>query len=162
MDKMIRDAATADFPAILALNTTWVQVLSPLDAAGLTDLHEMSAYHRVVESDGEVAAFLLALREGAAYTSPNYRWFADRHDVFIYIDRIVVDTARQRGGHGRALYDDLIAFARTAGVGLIVSEFDTEPPNEMSRRFHAGFGFREVGIRDAGAGKRVSMQALRI
>ena len=163
---MIRDAAPADFAAILTLNETWVHVLSPLDEAGLAELHRMAAYHRVVEDgsadeDG-VAAFLIALREGAAYGSPNYRWFGERHDAFLYIDRIVVDTDRQRGGHGRALYADLIDFARDSGVGLIVSEFDAEPLNEPSLRFHARHGFREVGVRAAGGGKRVSMQELRL
>jgi uncharacterized protein len=43
------------------------------------------------------------------------------------------------------------------------SEFDTDPPNEASRRFHARFGFVEVGAqRVAGGKKTVSLQELRI
>ena len=157
---MIRAAAPADFPAILALNAESVHFLSPLDAPRLQHLHAQAAYHRVVEIDGVVAAFLLALREGADYASPNYRWFAQRYREFLYIDRIVVSTMQQGQGLGALLYEDLFAFARTSGVTRMTCEFDLEPPNPASARFHARFGFREVGTqRLAGGRKQVSLQA---
>ena len=157
---MIRAAAPADFPAILALNAESVHFLSPLDAPRLQHLHAQAAYHRVVEIDGVVAAFLLALREGADYESPNYRWFAQRYREFLYIDRIVVSTMQQGQGLGALLYEDLFAFARTSGVTRVTCEFDLEPPNPASARFHARFGFREVGTqRLAGGRKQVSLQA---
>ena len=157
---MIRAAAPADFPAILALNAESVHFLSPLDAPRLQHLHAQAAYHRVVEIDGVVAAFLLALREGADYASPNYRWFAQRYREFLYIDRIVVSTMQQGQGLGALLYEDLFAFARTSGVTRVTCEFDLEPPNPASARFHARFGFREVGTqRLAGGRKQVSLQA---
>ncbi len=59
---MLRDATPADFAAILELNEAFVAVLSPLDAAGLTQLHAQAAMHRVIARDGRVEAFLLAFR----------------------------------------------------------------------------------------------------
>jgi predicted GNAT superfamily acetyltransferase len=157
---MIRDARPADFAAILALNDESVHFLSPLTAERLEALDRSAAYHKVVESDGGIAAFLLAFREGAPYDSPNYLWFAEHYTRFLYIDRIVVAPARRSRGFGAALYDDIAAFAARTGAPWLTCEFDIEPPNPGSMRFHARMGFREVGTQAIGGGKkRVSLQA---
>jgi predicted GNAT superfamily acetyltransferase len=158
---MIRPASPADFAAILALNAESVHFLSPLDMQRLQLLHAQAAYHRVVEIDGEVRAFLLVLREGRDYDSPNYRWFARYYERFLYIDRIVVSAAMHGQGLAALLYEDLLAFAAQSGVAQLTCEFDLAPPNPGSAKFHARFGFREVGtqwIRDGK--KQVSLQAL--
>jgi uncharacterized protein len=155
----IRDAAPADFPALLSLNEESVHFLSPLDAPRLALLHSHAAYHRVVDLDGMVAGFLLAFREQAPYDSPNFLWFAARYRSFLYIDRVVVSSARQGLGIGRRLYDDLFAFARATGAPCITCEFDVDPPNPQSQRFHERFGFSEVGSQQVGPSqKRVSLQ----
>ena len=159
----VRDAVTRDFSALLALNAESVHFLSPLDAAGLQRLHTQAAYHRVIEIDGAVAAFLLALREGADYDSPNYRWFTQHYRRFLYVDRIVVAAAQQGRRLGARLYDDIIAFAAAGNVEQLTCEFDLQPPNPASARFHARYGFREVGRQWLGSGtKQVSLQARRI
>ena len=156
---MIRDAVAHDFAAILALNAESVHFLSGLDAMRLRDLHAQSAYHRVVDVDGDVDAFLLAFREGADYDSPNYRSFAQHYPRFLYIDRVVVSAARQGRGLGALLYADIVAFARSRGIGPLTCEFDLDPPNPVSARFHARFGFREVGRQWlSGGSKQVSLQ----
>jgi len=160
MNVAIRPAVAGDFAAILALNAESVHFLSPLDTARLQHLHAQAAYHRVVEVEGVVAAFLLAFREGADYDSPNYRWFAQRYPEFLYIDRIVVSTDRHGRGLGALLYEDLFAFARAGGARQVTCEFDVHPPNPASAGFHARFGFREVGTQWLGGGKKqVSLQA---
>jgi predicted GNAT superfamily acetyltransferase len=156
---VIRDARPADFPAISALNEQSVQFLSPMSEARLAQLHPWAAYHRVVETEGEVVvAFLIAFREGARYDSPNYRWFSERYASFVYIDRVVVALAHRGKGLATSLYEDVFVFAREHRVATVACEFDVEPPNEVSRRFHARFGFHEVGTHSYNA-KRVSMQA---
>lgn len=156
---LIRDATAADFADILRLNTEWVHFTSHLDGPSLELLHEQATYHRVVEVDGCVVAFLLALREGASYDSPNYRWFAEKGGAFLYIDRVVVDHARHGAGIARSLYDDVFLCARSWGVTRVVCELDIEPPNEPSRRFHDRLGFHEVGTQwVAGGTKRVSLR----
>jgi predicted GNAT superfamily acetyltransferase len=130
-----------------------------MDLARLQRLHAAAAYHRVVESENGVVAFLLAFREGADYDSPNYLWFAENYRQFLYIDRVVVAAQDQGKRLGAALYDDLFAFARNSGIATVTCEFDIEPPNEPSRRFHARYGFREVGSQWVSGGKkRVSLQ----
>lgn len=155
----LRNAGPDDFAAILALNAESVHFLSPLDAPRLQRLHAQASYHRIVTVDGEAAAFLLALREGADYDSPNYRWFAQHYAQFLYIDRVVVAVARHGSGLGARLYDDIIAFAAAHGIAQLTCEFDLEPPNPASARFHAHYSFREVGRQWLGAGKKqVSLQ----
>lgn len=159
---LVRDASPADFPAILELNRIWVAVLSPLDAGRLAQLHAQAALHRVIEHDGRLAAFLLAFREGADYDGANYQWFAQRYARFLYVDRVVVAAAGQGSGMGRELYRDAIAQAARDAVPCIACEFDIEPPNETSRRFHGRLGFRAVGQRRLDDGKTVSMQVFDI
>jgi predicted GNAT superfamily acetyltransferase len=156
---LLRDAGTADFTQILALNHESVHFLSPLSPQRLEQLHRESACHRVFEVDGHIAAFLLAFREGCAYDSPNYRWFAGRYTKFLYVDRVVVSLAHQGRGIGQRLYTDLFTFARNSDAGMVSCEFDIDPPNEPSRRFHARYGFREVGRQTLASGKQVSLQA---
>lgn len=155
----IRDAQPRDFAAIVRLNLESEHFLSRMDAKRLDQLAAQCAYLRVAEAGGEVAAFLLAFAPQSAYDSENFRWFQERFGSFLYIDRIAVD-AKQRGrGLGARLYDDLFAFARAGGFERVVAEFDVEPPNPVSAKLHARFGFHEVGARSVSyAAKRVAMQ----
>jgi predicted GNAT superfamily acetyltransferase len=157
--RVIRDAQPSDFGAILQLNAGSEHFLSPLDEAKLARLHGAAALHWVVEDAGVAQAFLLALREGVDYDSVNYRWFAARYPSFLYIDRVVVAPGLRGKGWGRQLYTDLFVHARLAGIRNVVCEFDLEPPNPASQRFHQAFGFTEVGRQRAGpAHKLVSLQ----
>lgn len=164
MDFAIRGATAADHSAILALNLASEALLSPMDATRLVQLDGEAAYHRVAadaaaNADDNVAAFLLAFREGADYDSVNYRWFAARYDRFLYVDRIAVCDTQQGRGLGAALYADLFAFARDQGTPRIVCEYYSVPLNEASQRFHARQGFKEVGSQWLpGSGKQVSFQ----
>ena len=160
---MIRSAEPADFPSILELNAESVHYLSPLDIQGLGHLHSQAAYHKVVEVEGRVAAFLLAFREGADYDSPNYIWFSERYASFLYIDRAVVHKDQRRKGHAAALYDDFIGFAAGTGIDIITCEVDIQPPNTGSLHFHETYDFHEVGTQWLNGGrKQVSLREKRI
>ncbi|MEJ6022235.1 GNAT family N-acetyltransferase [Ramlibacter sp. PS4R-6] len=155
----VRDATPRDFDAIVRLNLESEHFMSRMTRERLDVLASQAAYLRVAEVDGEVAAFLLAFAPGSAYDSENYRWFAARYADFVYIDRIAVDERHRGRRLGALLYEDLFAFARSRGSARVVCEFDVDPPNPVSARFHARFGFREVGSqRVSYADKRVSMQ----
>jgi len=155
---LIRDAEPRDFATILALNEESVLFTSPLDGAALTELHAQAAYHRVVEEEGRVAAFLLAVAPGQPYQSPNYVWFAARRDDFLYIDRVVVAGERRHAGLGAALYEDVSAWAGRRGFGRLACEVNIEPPNEVSAAFHRRQGFTQVGTQWVADGtKRVAL-----
>jgi len=158
--KAFRTMDAADFTSVLALNDAEVRQTSPLDMEQLCSLVRMSSLAVVATVHDQVAAFLIALREGAPYESDNYRWFNARFPAFLYVDRIVVDPRFARHRIGSRLYDDLFAFARTQGVGKVTCEYNITPPNPASQAFHARYGFTEVGSQwVAGGTKQVSLQA---
>jgi predicted GNAT superfamily acetyltransferase len=131
--------------------------------ARLTAFHLLAAYHRVVCIDGEVAAFLLAMREDAAYRNDNFEWFRHRFPRYLYVDRIVVGQPFRNLRLGSRLYDDLFVFALRTEVPVITCEYNISPPNEPSRRFHHKYGFEEQGTQwVAGGRKQVSLQAARV
>ncbi|MGH8106567.1 MAG: GNAT family N-acetyltransferase [Arenimonas sp.] len=159
----IRDATDSDFEAIIRLNDVEVQQTSAMDLERLRVFDQLSAYHKVAIVDGHVAAFLLAMRDGAAYRNDNYDWFASRFQSFLYVDRIVVGVDFSGLKIGSSLYKDLFAFAHAQQIQQIVCEYNIEPPNPVSKAFHDKFGFREIGTQwVAGGTKRVSMQAVAV
>ncbi|HEX7804489.1 MAG TPA: GNAT family N-acetyltransferase [Pseudoxanthomonas sp.] len=155
----LRDARPADFAAVVALNDSEVSHTSAMDEARLRQLHSYACYHKVVEIDGAVGAFLLAMREGCGYVNANFEWFAARYPSFLYVDRIVVGARHQGLRLGKRLYLDLFDYARTQNIPVVACEYNLAPPNEPSRIFHDKFGFQEVGSQwlDGGA-KQVSLQ----
>jgi len=162
-DIALRNAEAADFAAIVALNAAEVRQTSAMDAARLRHLDALADRHRVATLDGEVAAFLVAMRNGCGYVNENFGWFAARFPRFVYVDRIVVD-GRYRGlGLGTRLYREMFDQAQASDVDIIACEYNLVPPNEASRVFHQRFGFHEVGRQwlDQGA-KQVSLQVARL
>jgi uncharacterized protein len=159
----LRDARPADFAAVVALNAAEVSHTSAMDRARLAQLDGYGCYHKVVEIDGEVGAFLLAMRENCGYANANYEWFATRYSSFLYVDRIVVGARHQGLRLGKRLYQDLFEFARLQAIPVVVCEYNLVPPNEPSRIFHDKFGFKEVGSQWLeGGAKQVSLQVAQI
>jgi hypothetical protein len=154
---LLRDARQSDFPAILALNAESVHFLSPLGEARLAALAKAACYLRVVEEGGAIAAILLGFRKGADYDSPNFLWFDERFDDFVYVDRVVVSPQFRGRKLADLLYDDFESFARANGVTRVTCEVNVEPPNPVSLKFHARRGFREIGQIPYGPGKTVAL-----
>ena len=156
----IRELVEADFESIVRLNDAEVQQTSEMNLDRLGLLVRISSYCKVATVEGQIAAFLIALREGAPYENDNYRWFASRFPSFLYVDRIVVGAHFSGHRIGSKLYAEMFEFARSHRVDAITCEYNIEPPNPASRRFHDKFGFKEVGTQwVAGGTKRVSLQA---
>jgi predicted GNAT superfamily acetyltransferase len=160
---IIRDVTQDDFGAIITLNDFAVAQTSPMDIQRLQSLGQLSCYHKVAQVRGQVAAFLLAMREGAAYQNDNYSWFASRYRRFIYIDRIVVGMRYSGMKIGSMLYKNLFEFAHLHGISNITCEYNLNPPNPASKSFHDKFGFEELGTQwVANNSKLVSLQAAQI
>ena len=155
---VIRPALVDDFPIIESLNHSVVSLTSPMDAERIQQLHAMSSYHRVIVQDNQLTAFLLVLGPDCDYDSVNYQWFDQHYDDFAYIDRIVVRDRSRGQGLGTLLYENLFAWAISQQIGNIVCEYNVEPLNEASRKFHDVLGFQEVSLERIGQAKRVSMQ----
>ena len=142
----------ADLDWVLALNRAHEAELSPLDRGGLAHLVDEAAYAKTLAG----GAFLIAFAPAADYDSPNFLWFRDRYESFLYIDRIAVAATHRRQGLAAALYQDLFADAAARGFPRVVCEVNADPPNPGSDAFHAAQGFAEVGAATlAGRGKTV-------
>jgi len=144
-----------DYPSILAMNEESVHFLSPMDEMRLVHLHAQSELLWVVDIEGTVAAFLLAIRESKDYDSVNYQWFDTHYEHFLYVDRVVVSQAYQGRGLGQRLYEAIGTYAKSQSFPYITAEIDIEPPNPGSLAFHKQFGFMEVGRQSILEGKKV-------
>ena len=155
----IRDVRENELDSVVALNNAAGATILPLDAARMREFFQEAAYFRVAEADGHLAGFLIALREDARYSSPNFLWFHERYPQFLYIDRIVV-AQRYRGiGLGRVFYADVISYAEVR-VPLLACEVFLEPRDDVSVLFHGTYGFQEVGQQTMPSnGRRVSLLA---
>ena len=159
----IRDAKSEDFDRIVELNEAEVRQTSPMSLQRLQTLAVMSYYHKVAVADGRIVAFLLALRDNAPYQNENYAWFSERIQKFIYVDRIVVSSDYAGLKIGSLMYMDLFSFARLHSFNTITCEYNIEPPNPVSQRFHDKFGFKELGTQWVADGtKKVSLQAAEV
>ena len=139
----LRAIERADWPAVLALNEESVRELSPIDLARLE--YVLGCAHRaiVAEREGEVTAFALAMAPASAYDSPNYAWFGERFERFLYLDRIAVACSHRRRGIGARIYDDMEGAA--GEFGRVVCDVNLEPRNDASLAFHSARGYREIG-----------------
>ena len=61
---------------------------------------------------------------------------------------------------GPQLYNDLGVFATGIGLKQLVCEYNIQPMNEISKKFHQRYGFTEIGqLGSDNNSKRVSMQS---
>lgn len=157
----LRDHSASDLGAILALNAANVPEVGPLDDERLASLAREAAWLPVAVDGSAHVGFAIFLTEGARYDSPNYRWFAERHERFLYVDRIAIAEGARGVGLGRAIYGQAVELARRDGRSVLCAEVNTIPPNPTSMRFHERFGFREVArIRPYDANAEVAMLEL--
>lgn len=138
--------------ALLRLNNESVRETSPLTPEKLDSMIASARVATVIEPG---IAFLLAFEQGDNFEGGHFRWFRERFDTFLYIDRIVVNQTHRRLGLGRLLYEDLFRRAAVLGHSNIACEVNLRPPNPTSDAFHASLGFTEVGTATSDDGKMV-------
>jgi predicted GNAT superfamily acetyltransferase len=153
----MREVTDRDLARVLALNDGSVAELSPLDEARLRFILDLALRCLVVEHRGDVVAFALAVAPGTAYDSDNYRWFGERYERFLYLDRIAVDAAHRRRGIGAMLYTELEATA--VSFERMVCDVNIQPRNEPSLAFHAARAYAEVGRLQHGSRKTVALMS---
>lgn len=122
----------------------------------LDDMHwfaDNAHYFRVAWLNGELAGFLIGLRPGLPYDSPNYRWFSHQYRDFGYVDRVAVSRNARRMRVATRLYED---FATTLdrAVDVMTCEVNIRPANDASMLYHTQYGFRKVGTQETEGGKK--------
>ena len=140
-DWEIRDLRPGDEASVRRLNADNEPEVGPLDDGRFALFSAAAPRFRVVVAGGRVEGLFVGLGEGLDYGSPNYRWFAARHDRFAYVDRIALAPALRGRGVADALYDEFEEWARAAGRPVVCAEVNTEPPNPRSLGFHRRRGF---------------------
>jgi diamine N-acetyltransferase len=86
----------------------------------------------VVESEGRVVAFVMTA--------------VDPADDSYWIGGLVVDTAEQGAGVGRAVVDELVQQARAEGRTSVALSYS--PSNEVAKQLYRSVGFAETGETD--------------
>jgi uncharacterized protein len=144
MSITIRDVREHELDSVLAMNNAAGPGVLPMDSARIRFFWENADYFRVAEIDGLLAGFLIGLGQAAAHDSSNFLWFRERYEKFLYIDRIVIASARRSVGVGRVFYADIQSFAEARAPHLAAEVF-IESNNHPALLFHGSFGFREIG-----------------
>ena len=104
-----------------------------------------------------LAGFLIGMTPDVPYGSGNFKWFLDRSDDFVYIDRIAVSPWFRKRGIAARLYADIEKYARTLGARRLTLEVNVQPRNDVSLAFHERMGFTSLDERDTDYGTRVVM-----
>ena len=110
----------------------------------LVKLLNISKANYFVTFDNSLIGFVVCLRERSEYKSKNYKYFSDRLDKFLYIDRIAIKRNMRRRGIGKKIYDHIQQVADLNKIPLCC-EINTTPLNQPSRQFHKKLGFKQVG-----------------
>ena len=131
------------------LNTPEVGSLDSIEY--LKNLLTISSKNLFVLLGNEIIGFIVCLREGASYSSLNYKFFSKNETKFLYIDRVVIKDAFRRKGIGLNLYQYIESIAMEENIPLCC-EVNTKPLNKVSIDFHTNFGFKEIGNYDSGTG----------
>ena len=155
----LREVEDAALEAVLHLNEASVPAVNSVDLEQMRWFAANAAYFTVAIRNAQLAGFLIGMRPGTTYASPNYRWFCDEYDDFGYIDRIAIADLARRLGLATRLYRDFEA-SLPPRVGVLTCEVNIVPPNEASMRFHENYGFRTVGTQTLDDGlKEVALMA---
>ena len=94
-----------------------------------------------------IKAFVLCMREGQDYNSPNYQYISSRFKNFLYVDRIAVQEELRGKGIGEKIYSTVIDKGKENNLDILC-EVNTRPLNEPSIAFHQKMGFEEIGTND--------------
>jgi predicted GNAT superfamily acetyltransferase len=158
-DIIIRAMTASDIEVVWAINQENVPAVGEETREDLAKIHEQSTIALVAEASKQVVGFCMVLLPGAEYGSPNYEFFCERLDDFIYLDRVAVTSDFQGRGIGAALYIEVEKLSDATWFAL---EVNTKPRNEGSLRFHAREGFVQMEEFETRPGKMVSLMVKKL
>ena len=158
-DIIIRELRLGDLDVVWSINHENVPAVGEETREDLAKIHEQSTIALVAEVSNQVVGFCMVLLPGAEYGSPNYEFFCERLDDFIYLDRVAVTENFQGKGIGAALYREVELRSSAEWFAL---EVNTKPRNEGSLRFHSREGFVQMEELETRPGKMVSLMVKKL
>lgn len=130
------------------------------DAPRAADAGRTNANGPIIETVPEhsnLAGFLIGMTPEVPYGSGNFKWFRERGDDFVYIDRIAVSPWFRKRGIAARLYADIERYTRKLGAARLTCEVNVRPRNDSSLAFHERMGFVGLLERETEYGLRVLM-----
>jgi predicted GNAT superfamily acetyltransferase len=149
----VTDVTAADLDDVLELNEACVPHVNSLDIEAMRWFAEVAPFFRQARKDGRLAGFLIGLGPGLDYASPNYQFFADRHEKFAYVDRVAVAPEARRLGVGSLLYEEY-AESLLGVASVMTCEVNLQPPNRSSMTYHVKHGFVCVATQQTEGGRK--------
>ena len=144
-----------DISAIWEINQQGLPGTGEVTHEEIEGLLKLASFAVGIFEHEELLGFVICMPPGTQYASPNYSWFNDKYDSFVYVDRIAVSEQHRNKSIGAHLYDFVVEIAKNIGAP-VVAEVSLNPPNPGSMRFHSRFQFEEVGVLHHGT-KSVTM-----
>ena len=161
MTAVIRRVDRGDLDRIHQINEANVPHVNSIERSLWDSLVADCALALVVEprDADEIAGFCIVFGQDAEYSSVNYRWFMDRFDDAMYLDRVAFDERFHGLGLGTLLYAEVDRLLATdfSEMTRLTLEVNVEPPNPQSMAFHTRRGFVEVGRQVTDYGFEVSL-----
>ena len=104
LQPVVRNIEITDLPGVLEINNANTPGVSELTFTELeTDLENSLHALAIDNEQGEVCAFCITFAPNAPDAGDNHRWFAERYESFVYLDRIAIDSNHQNRGLGALL-----------------------------------------------------------
>jgi len=161
MPVTIRPFKPSDLETLHAINVASEPGVGAVSRDDLSKIIAGGICHVAANDADAPLGFLLTLGPGADYASKNYKWFDERYEDYIYVDRIALAPDTRGQGIGTRLYEH--AFKAFTNAALLIGcEVNTAPPNPASLRFHKRLGFEEVGTQSYAADYAVVYLARRL
>ena len=157
----VRNLEITDLARVLEINNANTPGVSELTMAELqTDLRNSLHALAIDNEHGEVCAFCITFAQDAPDAGDNHRWFAERYESFVYLDRIAIDSDYRNRGLGVQLYQSVEnMMLQSSEHSMLCCEVNLKPPNPGSLRFHHRIGFTEVGQQSFDTDYTVSLLA---
>ena len=149
----ILDVSSADLDEVWHLNQDSVPHVSSVESVEMAWFAKHAHYFRIARRDDRLAGFLIGLRPGLPYASPNYKWFSKNYADFGYVDRVAVAPTARRQGIASRLYEDFAASLK-GHVEIMTCEVNLRPANESSMQYHKRHGFVQVATQETQGGKK--------
>ncbi|MEO8395761.1 MAG: GNAT family N-acetyltransferase, partial [Chloroflexota bacterium] len=140
-------ATLEDANLLLEINNAAVPDVNRLTDAKAQWLAERVVTPGLALLDDQPAGVVVVLSDQCGYDSDYYRWFTERYQNFLYIDRVIVAASARGRGVASALYGEIDRIAQERKLAIVADVY-SDPPNVPSLAFHHAMGFQEVGSQD--------------
>jgi predicted GNAT superfamily acetyltransferase len=155
----VRDSNGAAEASLLRINSHAQPHVALLNASEVRRLVGLGARVVVaIDDDQREIGYAILIASECRYDGEEFSHFRERAtERFLYVDQVAVEAASRSRGIATLLYRHVERVAQAIGARALCCEVNIDPPNPVSRRFHAGRGFIEIGEMDTRDGRRVSL-----